>query len=65
MGVGIDTNVLVQYFTKDNENLSRKAEEFIVSTKPNEVVLDRLIIATWICPEVCLWVEKNPNGYCM
>jgi predicted nucleic-acid-binding protein len=45
VGVGIDTNVLVQYFTKDNENLSRKAEEFIVSAKPNEVVLDRLIIA--------------------
>jgi predicted nucleic-acid-binding protein len=45
VGVGIDTNVLVRYFTKDNENLSRKAEEFIVNAKPNEIVLDRLIIA--------------------
>ncbi|MEO8863032.1 MAG: PIN domain-containing protein [Candidatus Saccharimonadales bacterium] len=45
MGVAIDTNVLVRYFTKDNEPLSSKAEEILTSAKSNTLALDRLIIA--------------------
>jgi predicted nucleic-acid-binding protein len=45
MGLGIDSNILVRYFTKDNEYLSAKADELLTNAKSNEIVLDRLIIA--------------------
>ena len=45
MAVVIDSSVLVRYFTKDNEELFRKASIMITEAKPNSILLDRVIIA--------------------
>ena len=45
MAVAIDSSVLVRYFTKDNEELFRKASIMITEAKPNSILLDRVIIA--------------------
>ena len=45
MAVVIDSSILVRYFTKDNEELLRKASIMITEAKPNSILLDRVIIA--------------------
>lgn len=45
MGVAVDSSVLVRYFTKDDANLTERAEELFSKAKPNDLLLDRIIIA--------------------
>lgn len=45
MGRAIDTSVLVRFFTQDNDELSKKATQLLVSTSSNSLILDRIIIA--------------------
>ena len=45
MAVAIDSSVLVRYFTKDNEELFKKASTLITEAKPNSILLDRVIFA--------------------
>ena len=45
MAVAIDSSVLVRYFTKDNEELFKKASTLITEAKPNSILLDRVIFS--------------------
>jgi predicted nucleic acid-binding protein len=45
MGRAIDSNVLVRYFTQDNDELLAKATKLLASASTNSIVLDRIIIA--------------------
>ncbi len=45
MAVAIDSSVLIRYFTKDNEELFKKASIMITEAKPNSILLDRVIFA--------------------
>ena len=41
----IDSNVLVRYFTKDNDELAKRATKLLMFVPANSVLLDRVIIA--------------------
>ncbi len=45
MGVALDSNVLVRYFTKDHTRLLTKAEAIINTATSGSLVIDRIIIA--------------------
>lgn len=45
MGIALDSNVLVRYFTLDDTELSPKAERVIDGARPASLVLDRIIFA--------------------
>lgn len=45
MGVAVDCNVLVRYFTHDDKELAKKSEQIIGTAKSGSLVLDRLVIA--------------------
>lgn len=43
--VGIDTNILIRFLTRDDEGLARKATEALHDLKRGEALLDRVILA--------------------
>lgn len=45
MGIAIDSSVLVRYFTKDDDRLSKQATDLLEKADSNSLVLDRVIIA--------------------
>lgn len=55
--VGIDTNVLVRWLTRDNKLLANQADKLLNNAKPASIVLDRIIIA-----ELC-YVLRSVYSY--
>jgi predicted nucleic-acid-binding protein len=45
VGIAIDSSVLVRYFTKDDDRLSKQATDLLEKADSNSLVLDRVIIA--------------------
>lgn len=45
MGVAVDSNVLIRYFTQDNQPLLQKAKAIISTATPSSLIIDRIVIA--------------------
>ena len=57
--IGIDTNILVRYFTQDNQEQAEIAEQIIkkYATSPNSLLINNIVICELI------WVlEKESVG---
>lgn len=45
MGVAVDSNILVRFFTKDNAELTARAIKIINEGYKSQIILDRIILA--------------------